>query len=315
MLLFQKDLSAVYWEDSLAALSELSTELKAREDSRKFILAQLGRVHVTNNLGPSRIQAAIYICPKLSITKMKMECDSFLTDVMLGTLVSLPMLDLKDVHIVGFENSLVTFENGIVPVLETIGRNLHTLKISNFELVDPLVVVASCPNLKTLKFHLNKSYTESETHDFLSAIENPKHLEKFYFSVTAPYDSITTHIPENQLSFFLGSPLLKHVGIYCCMTLTDSAIETAFRKSKFDKISTVDIAYCSTITNCGLEFFKQEENSISSFSIENCLLVDTHILETEWTAMAIQKNWNVKLNFLYEFKNLLADEDEMLIDE
>ena len=316
MVLCQNNLLVVYWEDSLAALSELSTELRAKNDPRKFILSQLGRVHVTNILAPSRIQAAISICPKLSITKIKMECDGFLTDLMLGILVSFPMLDLKDIHIVGLENSLVTFENGIVPVLEIIGRNLHNLKISNFQLVDPLVVVANCPNLKTLKFRLNKSYTEStEIHNFLPAIETPRHLEKFYCSVTAPYDSITTHIPENQVSFFLGSPLLKHIRIFSCTTLTDSAIETAFRKSKFHKMSSVDIAYCSSITNYGLDFFKQDKNSIAFFSIENCLLVDTHLLETEWTAMIMQKNWKVKLNFVYEFQNLFADENEMLIDE
>ena len=215
VILFQKNLSFLKWDDSLSALAELAMELQAEPDRRTFPLIDLGRVRVNSYVSFCDILLAVSICPKLLITKVRFDCDGLLTDQLLGTFVSLPTLDLKDMSIIaGCENSSITFEHGIVPFLKTIGANIQTLEITNFDHVDPLVLVSNCPNLKTLRLHLNKSYTESEISNFSPAIEAPLHLEKFHLIIKAPFVELETDIEESQLSFFLGSPQLKDVKIY-----------------------------------------------------------------------------------------------------
>ena len=310
VVLFQKNLLSLKWEDSLSALAELAMVLQAEPNTRTFPLIDLGRVRVNNYSCFGDILLAVSICPKLSINKIKFECNVLLVEIMLNIFLSLPMLELRDVSFIGCETLFSSFEFGIVPVIQSIGANISILKISNFERVDPLVIVANCPNLKTLHLLSNKSYVESDP-NFLPSLENPKHLENFRLIVNDPQD-FESHLTESQLSFFFGSPQLNEIRIYNSAMLTDEAIEIAFKKTKFEKISTVDIACCESITNCGLDFFKREENSLSFISIANCFLVDYSRLEAEWTSMSLEKNWNVQTHFVFGFEK---ESDEELLDE
>ena len=96
MILFQKNLSFLKWDDSLSALAELAMELQAEPDRRTFPLIDLGRVRVNSYVSFCDILLAVSICPKLLITKVRFDCDGLLTDQLLGTFVSLPTLDLKE---------------------------------------------------------------------------------------------------------------------------------------------------------------------------------------------------------------------------
>ena len=96
VILFQKNLSFLKWDDSLSALAELAMELQAEPDRRTFPLIDLGRVRVNSYVSFCDILLAVSICPKLLITKVRFDCDGLLTDQLLGTFVSLPTLDLKE---------------------------------------------------------------------------------------------------------------------------------------------------------------------------------------------------------------------------
>ena len=316
MVLLQNSLSFLHWGDSIAALSELSEELKDRSDPRTLSLNQLGRVVVYNYMCISQVLLAISICPNLSINKMEIVCSTSVTDLMLRILVSLPMMDLREISFVGCDNSTVTFEHGIVPVLVSIGVNLQKLGISNFEVVDPLVVASKCPNLKSVKFVHNRSYVGFDIPNVSPNIEHLNYLEKFCCDVKEQYDMIETPITENHLSFFLGSPRLKDIRIYSCMTLTDAVIENAFRKTKFENLSLVFLAYCGSITNHGLNFFKRDENSISYFSVTNCFQADINLLKTEWESVALEKKWIVETDFENDIEiDLGEEENEMQLGD
>ena len=298
MLLFQKNLSVLLWDDSLAALSELSEELEA---PRTFSLSLLGRVCVRSKECILHIKNASSICPLLSITNMKIECGSSLSNHCLSCVVSMPHVNLQELAIIGGENAIVTFSDGIVPVLKTIGANLFGLKISKHEFVDPFFVVYYCRNLKSLKFSSN-CFMDYGISNNVPRIGTLQYLEEFTFSGRDPSEALETDLRDYQLAYFLSSPKLKDITIHFCETLTDTVFEIAFLWTKFENLMYVDLSCCFSITKYGLDFLKREENSINFLFIECCFHDDdTKLLVAEWATMAKEKNWNIQTKFLSQF--------------
>ena len=309
IVLFQKNLSALLWGDSLAALSELSAEL---EVPRKFSLSLLGRVCVRSDECIQHILSACAICPQISITNMKIECRSSLSNQCLSFVVSMPRVNLRELAIIGGENAIVTFSDGIVPVLKTIGANLIGLKISKHEFVDPFFVVYYCHNLKSLKLSSN-CYTDFGISHSVPRIGTLKYLEEFTFSGRDPFDALETNLREHDLVYFLSSPKLKDITIHFCEMLTDRVLENAFLWTKFENLTYVDLSCCNSITKYGLDFLKGEENSINFLFIECCFNdEDTKLLETEWETMASEKNWDIETTFLSQFEGEVVEIDDLM---
>ena len=302
MVLFQNNLSVILWGDSLAALSELSTELETRITFP--LLSQLGRVCVKSNQCILHILQAISMCPNLSISNMKIHCGSSLSNASLSFVFSIPKVKLRELALTGGENSQITFGNGIVPALKTIGPNLISLKISEFEFVDPFFLVVICPNLKRLKFSSNR-YTEiSSISNSFPVMESLQHLEEFAFSGSYPFEAIETNLSEYQLTIFLSSPRLKEITIHFCEMLTDKVFEEAFRRSKFEKLMYVNLSCCDSITKNGLDILKREENSILFLYVEFCFHhQESRLLQADWTSIAKEKNWDIEACFVSQFEN------------
>ena len=314
MVLRQKNLSALLWGDSLAALSELSAEL---ETQRTFPLSQLGRVLVGSDECVLHILRASFICPNLSITNMKIQCDSSLSNACLSFVVSMPRVKLRELYLIGGNNLLITFFDGIVPVLKTIGENLIVLKISKFEFVEPFVVVVNCPNLKRLKLSSN-CYTENATLNSFPVEGSLRHLEEFAFRGSDPFEATETNLSEHQLTCFLSSPRLKELNIQFCAMLTDKIFEEAFRRTKFEKLMYVNLSCCDSITQTGLDILKREENSILFLYVEFCFYHhENRLLQADWTSIAKEKNWDIQVCFVSQSADERAIEmdDVMQVDD
>ena len=309
IVLLQRNLTAIHWENSLGALSELSAQLALNGDGRTFPLLELHVVRIKSNACISAIPRAVSICRRLAIVSIEIACDSTMTDENVLRLATMPNTDLKELFVVGAPDSVVTFPNGIAPLLQSSGIRLLILSITCMENVDLIAIFSNCPNLKCLSLLSNTSYVETAISKSLAKKMFFEKLQSFRFTASDLGRDIKCHLPEIQFPIVLGSPKLKSLVIMSCSTLTDVVLERAFQKTRFKCMTHVDLSYCDTITNGGLDHFKKDENSVSFFSIYYCRLVDVARLETEWNAMAKERNWKVKTKFVafteFEFENQL----------
>ena len=286
----QRKLRTIYWEDSIAALSELRDELSSNAYTRDFPLSQLALVKVQGNACIRHIHNAHTLCRHLAITKLEFAFPSSLTDDDLNYIGA--RLNLKELLFTCSRESLVTFPHGIVPFLEKHCRGLLTLYILEMKDVDVRSIATLCPNLNKLQLLFNDSYTRNGCPDSLN------HLEKFEFSADDSLDDVEFTLSENQLSSILASPKLKSVKINKCITLT--VLATAFGGKNCENLSFIDISYCHSVTSSGLRVFKTEENAISYFAVRSCKRINTRRLENEWKLAAREKNWKIQMYFLSE---------------
>ena len=295
VVLLQRNLTVIHWDDSLAALAELSAQLQLNGDIRTFPLCGLHVVRIKSDTCISNIPRAVSICNRLVISNIEIDCGNTMTDRNCLRLASMVNIDLGELSIVGAPESSVTFSNGIAHLLQAFGGRLSKLSISCMANVDLLTVFTYCPDLKILCLISNTSYRQEGGKVSETCF---KKLEFFRFTACNAWDDIAFYLPENIFPIILGSPLLKSLTILSCRTLTDAVLSASHRMTKFEKLECVDFSYCHSITNSGLGHFKNDENAISFIGVYCCKLVDVARMGAEWSEIAVERNWKIKTHFV-----------------
>ena len=315
LLLSQKNLTVLCYEKLILALSYLFVQFQNSVESKSFSLQQLHPAVVKSNSCFEQIHNAVSICPRLAISKIKVEFPASFVGIGIGQMASIPNSNLQKLSFVGSEVFEISFTDIIASFLCCgIGSRLLHLTISHIKNVDTAGIIAICPNLKSLKLFENISYVYKDIPNSLKVNGCVKQLEKFSFTGSDPLDEFETFPPETHISHFLSSPQLMYLKVQLCRTFTDAALETAFQMTRFLNLTFVDISLCNSITNSGLDHFKFSDNSICFFSVHNCENVDTKLLEMEWNSLSKENNWNVEMYFNSEFGDNEEVDDGMQME-
>ena len=309
ILMSQNNLTTLQSEELISALSDLYQQFRAQNDIRLFHLRQLHTAILKGYTCIEKLYQALTICPQLFISHLKIHYHFSIQGLDVATTPLLPNSIVKKLSFIGCglcPHFWFPFNPITVPALTAgIGSRLLKLTLVRMENVDTAAIIASCPNIQSLKMSDNISYVYDEIGYSLNANRYLQHLENFKFFGDDTCGDFETFPHESHISLILASPKLKHISIHSCATLTDSSLQAAFTRTGFLCMESVDITYCNSLTKVGLEYFKRRENSISTFSVHSCNQVDFKLLESEWKLFVRNNNWEIEMCFVSDF-----DEDE-----
>ena len=243
------------------------------------------------------LKMVLALCP--SLLKVHITAIAGLKNADLLCLVSVERL--CELIIKGCEDSNeITFDDGVIPLLEAKGRNLKVLKLQDLGIpININTICERCPNLNVLSLTGNRKYTTSTwdpPRPKRTKLDIPK-LKKLVKlclgSCCASCRGPNSCIPSENLAFLLLSPLLVEIDIRNCDTLTDDILLTAAELNPFLRLEELILGGCHSITNRGVNVFMQE-NGIKKVLLIGCskLTLDSIV---KWKNKAVQKDWNFML--------------------
>lgn len=264
-----------------------------------FNYLKLKKKHSSPYIGGS-LKMVISFCP--SLLRVHITAITGLKDADLLCLIAVEKL--CELVIKGCQDSSeITFEDGVIPLLESKGRNLNVLKLQDLSIPININIVSElCPNLHVLALTGNREYTTSMGDSFRPKrmkfdMPKLKNLVKLCLgSCCASCRRSNSCIPSENLTFLLSSPLLVEVDIRNCDTLTDEVFLAAAKSNSFRHLEELILGGCHSITNKGVNVFMQE-NGIKKIILIGCskLTLDDIF---ELKLKVVQNDWNLVLCYI-----------------
>lgn len=183
----------------------------------------------------------------------------------------------------------ITFDGGVAPLLKVFGRSLETLALECFDLIRISAIIDFCPNLNFLCIRDVTGSLENERHLFQAEKKPPvfKELKQLFCVLDVPVDI---------LLFLLSSPSLEHIGISCCDVLTDEILlETVKCQHQFNNLKKFELDKCDSVTKRGIDALLSNGcNPLEVIDIYRCKnIVDRNY--ADWNSLIANKNWNCKV--------------------
>jgi hypothetical protein len=247
-----------------------------------------GNQHSLAPYSSGSLKMVLPFCPFLS--RVHITTLSGFMDADLLCLVYLEKLRKLEIH--GCELSTgneITFDDGIIPLLQAKGPNLIELKLTKLQTpINISTVTELCPNLHTLYLSKNHIYT-SNSSMFQPKFEMKK-LELLDIESLRSCDK-SCEIPSENLAFLLSSPLLKIISVELCDTLTDDHLLKIGKVNR--SLWSLHLRGCNSITEKGVNVFMQE-NEINRVFLISCRNISQYDA-IKWKREALQKNWELYL--------------------
>jgi hypothetical protein len=183
----------------------------------------------------------------------------------------------------------ITFDGGVAPLLKVFGRSLETLALECIDLIRISTIIDFCPNLYALYMSDVTGSLENERHLFQSEKKPPvfKELKQLICILDVPVDI---------LLFLLSSPSLEHIGISCCDVLTDEILlETVKCQHRLNNLKKFELDKCDSVTKRGIDaLLRNGCNPLEVIEIYRCKnIVDQNY--ADWNSLIANKNWNCKI--------------------
>ncbi|XP_046458339.1 uncharacterized protein LOC124205068 [Daphnia pulex] len=183
----------------------------------------------------------------------------------------------------------ITFDGGVAPLLKVFGRSLEILTLECFDLIRISTIIDFCPNLNFLCIRDVTGSLENERHLFQTENKPPifKELKKLFCILDVPVDI---------LLFLLSSPSLERIGISCCDVLTDEILlETVKCQHRFNNLKKFELDKCDSVTKRGIDaLLRSDFNPLEVIDIYRCKnIVDKNY--SDWNSLIANKNWNCKI--------------------
>lgn len=202
------------------------------------------------------------ICP--SVVKLKIGPNQDLNDKDFLGLMSYK--NLTYLEICGFSEGSdlqITFDNGIAPVLNTLGRSLQSLFLSCVHDVNIPAIIEHCPNLRSLHLDENFSYSISR--------KETTGKEKIFTQLEKLCLKDGSHpIPPENLGLLLLSPSLKFIEIHFCLNFTDTIIQKSADNHNFRNLEYLKCVCCNSLTEQGINVLMTDRNPIKIIVLNYC---------------------------------------------
>jgi hypothetical protein len=239
---------------------------------------------------------ALLICPSIINVKIK-GISGFLNSDLLELL---SVASLCHLHISACP--VVTFYDGVIPLLKANGNLLESLKLKNFHHVDFHSIFELCPNLNSLSIDscvcCEIPVEEQDSSVRWKRIKAEHPILKKLEVLRLTYSSLNSE----SLLLLLSSPSLRGLEITDCFELTDGILERAALLHVFQNLVEVELAFCDSLTKKGIDVLMSDKNSIKELTLlfnhpaRSELLMAENM--NEWKEKSEQKNWELKLDFV-----------------
>lgn len=199
------------------------------------------------------LPTAVHVCPyvlKVEIVTLAGLCDS--------DLISLTLLErMQELIVAAGEVCAITFDAGILPILQIRGAGLKSLTLAELEGVCAASVAEYCPNLTTLHLVMNRSFIV-RTPPAADAAPSPlrkkaraplaqlNKLESLHL-VCVTHMLPSSDIPAQHLPSLLSSQSLVHIYIKECHTLNDNVFRALHAKNNLPLLEHFEIEQCDNL--------------------------------------------------------------------
>lgn len=185
----------------------------------------------------------------------------------------------------------ITFDGGVAPLLEAFGKSLETLSLEYFDSAPISTIAEFCPNLTWL--HINNVTGSLDNERDLGCIKEKVPMFKdlkFLFC----HDDIQPDI----LLLLLSSPSLQHISISDCDTLSDEVLQkAAINYYGFQNLQKLQLSHCNSVSGRGIEALLVDSNPIEIISFFGCKNLGS-ANNCKWSKLIVKNNWNLKC-FVY----------------
>lgn len=254
---------------------------------------------LTQNYETGSLALAVALCP--SVIKVRITAQEGMSDDDL--LALLDLVNLRELSIGGSDASTITFDGGIVPILQAVGSSLESLTLAELSGVNIRAVVEFCPNLRFLHLIMNRSYStiwpEEEKQPLRPKIVKPlptmKKLESVHL-VCVSHMWPSSVIPSENLPMLLSSPELTYIYIKDCDTLTDGLLENAVKLHQFRNLKHLELEQCKSLTKRGIDLLMTADNPIKEIKLWECaMLTRQHV--ADWKKKALENKWALSMDW------------------
>ena len=203
---------------------------------------------------------------------------------------------LKSVTLANSEEEAITFEEGIVPLLQIRGATIEELSLNDINKIDIACIGAFCPNIRTLSC-LVAGYGVSE---FLISSQ-PEVLNKGSRMFAKLIDlKLLLHCPQNSFPaaclklLFQNSHNLETLHLNNIDALTDDVMFEIFEANSLRSTNSVRLETCQHITAAPVWFLLEADNELAYLNLSHCLEITRQDVE-DFERYCKSKRYNVKI--------------------
>lgn len=249
---------------------------------------------------PGALSAAVSLCS--SLMKLRLITQETLFDEDLLCLVSCERL--RELSIGSGEACNITFDGGIHPVLQAVGKTLVSLSLAEMPSVNLRTLAQFCPDLRTLLLFMNHNYSlacvEEERSPFtqqLVELSLPllEKLEEVHLACVSHLWS-TSVAPSDSLPLLLSSPTLRHVYFKDCPSLTDGIFQKLFESHRFRSLEHLELEQCNSITKRSIDLLFNPGNPLRILKLWECQSI-TCQNANDWRKKAKKKKWQIAIDW------------------
>ncbi|XP_046461580.1 uncharacterized protein LOC124207965 [Daphnia pulex] len=272
-LLSLKVLENIYIVDALVELSQ--SAIDSKQPGRYNNMFSISTLYTSDApYKDNSLPLALSLCHSINNVSICVTKD--LKDRDLLCLLSIKSLHKIDIYRsrlwVGLPNETgITFDGCVVPLLKVFGRSLKTLMLESLHLVCISSIIEFCPNLTTLYIGGVLGSFKKERDLFKIEKKPPilKELKVLYCVAYIPVDII--------------------------MLLWGSSGSTV-KYHQFEHLKKLELVYCSSVTGSGIEAFLVNGcNSLETMNLKGCtnLRFQTY---TDLCSLIAKKNWDLNIS-------------------
>lgn len=293
--------------DCCSSVQALGDKHRGTFDSSGSVIPKysLTELHCTSDLlstpyTSGDLGLAALLCP--AVTKVRIVTQNNLTnDDLLGLLA---LSQLRELSISGDEVCNITFQGGIVPLLQCFGHCLESLTLAELRSVNIGLISELCPKLRLLCLTMNHSYSTdwpdvehgAFTQRPLRRVETVLNMLESVHLVCVTHLWSESVIPSVNLHSLLGSPELKHLYAKDCLTLNDEAVQIAFNAHGFCSLEHLELELCHGVTRRAVDLLLSRSNPLKVVKLWQCRSLSRQNVD-EWQKKAKQKKWELSLEW------------------
>ena len=192
----------------------------------------------------------------------------------------------------------VSFDGGIVPILEKFGHNsLEILELESLNVVDIAAIVRHCSNLRSLILIENEQYSGPSPSQLRSdtATHQLRHLEHLNFFNA---DLLQPDPTAATISYLLRScSEIVSLHLIRLSSLTDQVIQEAVRAHGFSKLEKLVLACCHDVSKSSIDLLFSMDCPFKEIELCDCeQLNESEEYAAIWQKKAMENNWNLTIS-------------------
>lgn len=224
-------------------------------------------------------------CPFLSVLHL---VPTKMTDSDLACLSQLK--HLQALHLTNGPRQLLTYADGVVPVLEQLGQRLTILALSDFTNVDLVSLSKLCTSLRQLRLHFNRDYVHINGEEAsLCGFGKLDSLEMACSTVGS--------ISDSHILLLLGqSHSLRKLFLLRCPALTDDVFNKVLRVNPLKCFQKLHLEYCDFLTPVSVHLLFNMHNDVCKVSFYGCRAIQKSDCD-EMKKIVQKRNLDVRVNW------------------